>query len=70
MSIDTFSSAVLASAHTGEKSQDAIADWGLAFAVLGTPIASRQTMALHIHHKKQDNSYSSGVCYTTLVLLT
>lgn len=37
VSIDTFSSAMWASAHTGEKSRDAIARWRLAFAVLGTP---------------------------------
>lgn len=37
VSIDTFSSAMWASAHTGEKSRDAIAHWRLAFAVLGIP---------------------------------
>ncbi|XP_053860544.1 uncharacterized protein LOC128822762 [Vidua macroura] len=37
VSIDTFSSAMWASAHTGEKGRDVIAHWRMAFAVLGIP---------------------------------
>ncbi|RMB89278.1 hypothetical protein DUI87_34328 [Hirundo rustica rustica] len=36
---DTFSSAMWASAHTGEKARDVIAHWRQAFAVLGIPSA-------------------------------
>ncbi|KFV10671.1 hypothetical protein N340_08573, partial [Tauraco erythrolophus] len=39
VSIDTFSSAMWASAHTGEKSRDVIAHWKLAFVVLGVPFS-------------------------------
>ncbi|RMC20161.1 hypothetical protein DUI87_01007 [Hirundo rustica rustica] len=35
VTVDTFSSAVWASAHTGEKARDVIAHWRQAFAVLG-----------------------------------
>ncbi|RMC05533.1 hypothetical protein DUI87_18729 [Hirundo rustica rustica] len=37
--VDTFSSAMWASAHTGEKARDVIAHWRQAFAVLGIPSA-------------------------------
>ncbi|KFO61136.1 hypothetical protein N302_09553, partial [Corvus brachyrhynchos] len=37
VSIDTFSSAMWATAHTGEKGRDVIAHWKLAFSVLGVP---------------------------------
>ncbi|XP_058719390.1 uncharacterized protein LOC131592124 [Poecile atricapillus] len=37
VSVDTFSSAMWASAHTGEKGRDVIAHWKIAFAVLGIP---------------------------------
>ncbi|KFO59753.1 hypothetical protein N302_09340, partial [Corvus brachyrhynchos] len=37
VSIDTFSSAMWASAHTGEKGHDVIAHWKLAFSILGVP---------------------------------
>ncbi|RMB92839.1 hypothetical protein DUI87_30733 [Hirundo rustica rustica] len=39
VTVDTFSSAVWASAHTREKPRDVIAHWRQAFAVLGTPSA-------------------------------
>ncbi|RMB97018.1 hypothetical protein DUI87_26465 [Hirundo rustica rustica] len=39
VTVDTFSSAMWASAHTGEKARDVIAHWGQAFAVLGIPSA-------------------------------
>lgn len=37
VSIDTFSSAIWASVHNGERSCDAITHWQLAFAALGIP---------------------------------
>ncbi|RLV61959.1 hypothetical protein DV515_00019836, partial [Chloebia gouldiae] len=37
--VDTFSSAMWASAHTVEKARDVIAHWRQAFAILGTPSA-------------------------------
>ncbi|RMC06440.1 hypothetical protein DUI87_15874 [Hirundo rustica rustica] len=37
--VDTFSSAMWASAHTGEKARDVIAHWRQAFAILGIPSA-------------------------------
>ncbi|RMB99158.1 hypothetical protein DUI87_24348 [Hirundo rustica rustica] len=37
--VDTFSSLMWASAHTGEKARDVIAQWRQAFAVLGIPSA-------------------------------
>lgn len=37
MSIDTFSSAMWTSAHTGEKGHDMIVHWKMAFAILGMP---------------------------------
>ncbi|RLV62746.1 hypothetical protein DV515_00018986, partial [Chloebia gouldiae] len=37
--VATFSSAMWASTHTGEKARDVIAHWRQAFAVLGTPSA-------------------------------
>lgn len=37
VSVDTFSSAMWATIHTGEKSSNAIAHWRMAFAVLGIP---------------------------------
>ncbi|RMB97249.1 hypothetical protein DUI87_26277 [Hirundo rustica rustica] len=39
VTVDTFSSAMWASAHTGEKARDVIAHWRQAFAVLGIPSA-------------------------------
>ncbi|RLV91831.1 hypothetical protein DV515_00013993 [Chloebia gouldiae] len=39
VTLDTFSSAMWASAHTGEKARDVIAHWRQAFAVLGIPSA-------------------------------
>uniref|UniRef100_A0A8C3QNE1 Uncharacterized protein n=1 Tax=Cyanoderma ruficeps TaxID=181631 RepID=A0A8C3QNE1_9PASS len=39
VTVDTFSSAMWASAHTGEKTRDVIAHWRQAFAVLGIPSA-------------------------------
>ncbi|KFV16652.1 hypothetical protein N340_12922, partial [Tauraco erythrolophus] len=39
LSIDTFFSAMWASAHTGEKGRDVIGHWKLAFAVLGVPFS-------------------------------
>ncbi|XP_014105165.1 PREDICTED: endogenous retrovirus group K member 8 Pol protein-like [Pseudopodoces humilis] len=39
VSVDTFSSAMWASAHAGEKACDVIAHWKQAFAVLGVPSA-------------------------------
>ncbi|RMC21437.1 hypothetical protein DUI87_02303 [Hirundo rustica rustica] len=39
VTVDTFSSAMWASAHTGEKAHDVIAHWRQAFAVLGIPSA-------------------------------
>ncbi|RMC12182.1 hypothetical protein DUI87_11318 [Hirundo rustica rustica] len=39
ITMDTFSSAMWASAHTGEKARDVIAHWRQAFAVLGIPSA-------------------------------
>ncbi|RLV97018.1 hypothetical protein DV515_00012219 [Chloebia gouldiae] len=39
VTVDTFSSAMWASAHTGEKAGDVIAHWRQAFAVLGIPSA-------------------------------
>ncbi|RMC20928.1 hypothetical protein DUI87_01781 [Hirundo rustica rustica] len=39
VTVDTFSSAMWASAHTGEKVRDVIAHWRQAFAVLGIPSA-------------------------------
>ncbi|RLV62190.1 hypothetical protein DV515_00019572, partial [Chloebia gouldiae] len=37
VTVDTFSSVMWASAHTGEKARDVIAHWRQAFAVLGIP---------------------------------
>ncbi|RMC20231.1 hypothetical protein DUI87_01077 [Hirundo rustica rustica] len=39
VTVDTYSSAMWASAHTGEKARDVIAHWRQAFAVLGIPSA-------------------------------
>ncbi|RMB97210.1 hypothetical protein DUI87_26312 [Hirundo rustica rustica] len=39
VTVDTFSSVMWASAHTGEKARDVIAHWRQAFAVLGIPSA-------------------------------
>ncbi|RMC19941.1 hypothetical protein DUI87_03508 [Hirundo rustica rustica] len=39
VTVDTFSSAMWASAHTGEKARDVITHWRQAFAVLGIPSA-------------------------------
>ncbi|RMC21633.1 hypothetical protein DUI87_02500 [Hirundo rustica rustica] len=39
VTVDTFSSAMWASAHTGEKARDVIAHWRQTFAVLGIPSA-------------------------------
>ncbi|RMC03686.1 hypothetical protein DUI87_19678 [Hirundo rustica rustica] len=39
VTVDTFSSVMWASAHTGEKAHDVIAHWRQAFAVLGIPSA-------------------------------
>ncbi|RMC21618.1 hypothetical protein DUI87_02485 [Hirundo rustica rustica] len=39
VTVDTFSSAMWASAHTGEKAHDVIAHWRQTFAVLGIPSA-------------------------------
>ncbi|RMC15823.1 hypothetical protein DUI87_08027 [Hirundo rustica rustica] len=39
VTVDTFSSAMWASAHTGEKARDVIAHWRQAFAILGIPSA-------------------------------
>ncbi|RMC05474.1 hypothetical protein DUI87_18667 [Hirundo rustica rustica] len=39
VTVNTFSSAMWASAHTGEKTRDVIAHWRQAFAVLGIPSA-------------------------------
>lgn len=39
VTVDTFSSAMWASAHTGEKARDVLAHWRQAFAVLGIPSA-------------------------------
>ncbi|RMC21829.1 hypothetical protein DUI87_02699 [Hirundo rustica rustica] len=39
VTVDTFSSAMWPSAHTGEKARDVIAHWRQAFAVLGIPSA-------------------------------
>ncbi|RMB88965.1 hypothetical protein DUI87_34673 [Hirundo rustica rustica] len=39
VTVDAFSSAMWASAHTGEKARDVIAHWRQAFAVLGIPSA-------------------------------
>ncbi|RLW01789.1 hypothetical protein DV515_00007809 [Chloebia gouldiae] len=39
VTVDTFSSAMWASTHTGEKARDVIAHWRQAFAVLGIPSA-------------------------------
>ncbi|RMC18078.1 hypothetical protein DUI87_04957 [Hirundo rustica rustica] len=39
ITVDTFSSAMWASAHTGEKARDVIAHWRQAFAALGIPSA-------------------------------
>ncbi|TRZ15138.1 hypothetical protein HGM15179_011998 [Zosterops borbonicus] len=39
VTVDTFSSAMWASAHAGEKARDVIAHWRQAFAVLGIPSA-------------------------------
>ncbi|XP_074710544.1 uncharacterized protein LOC141937033 [Strix uralensis] len=45
VSVDTFSTAVWATAHSGEKSRDVSSHWRSAFAALGIP-----------HHIKTDNS--------------
>ncbi|NXH79401.1 POK25 protein, partial [Hydrobates tethys] len=37
ISIDTFSSALVATAHTGESARDALHHWQHAFSVLGVP---------------------------------
>ncbi|RMC20691.1 hypothetical protein DUI87_01543 [Hirundo rustica rustica] len=39
VTVDTFSSAMWASAHTGEKTRDVLAHWRQAFAILGIPSA-------------------------------
>ncbi|RLV92854.1 hypothetical protein DV515_00013626, partial [Chloebia gouldiae] len=39
VTVDTFSSVMWASAHTGEKARDVIAHWRQAFAILGVPSA-------------------------------
>ncbi|RMC22078.1 hypothetical protein DUI87_02950 [Hirundo rustica rustica] len=39
VTVDTFSSAMWASAHSGEKARDVIAHWRQAFAILGIPSA-------------------------------
>ncbi|RLV62027.1 hypothetical protein DV515_00019759, partial [Chloebia gouldiae] len=37
VTVDTFSSAMWASTHTGEKAHDVICHWRQVFAILGTP---------------------------------
>ncbi|NXE79298.1 POK25 protein, partial [Cochlearius cochlearius] len=38
VTVDTYSAAVVASAHTGETSRDVIRHWQRAFSVLGIPL--------------------------------
>ncbi|RMB99202.1 hypothetical protein DUI87_24394 [Hirundo rustica rustica] len=59
VTVDTFSSAMWASAHTGEKARDVIAHWRQAFAVLGIPSAVKTDSGPAYASQQQDFPFSN-----------
>ncbi|NXD46770.1 POK11 protein, partial [Copsychus sechellarum] len=64
VSVDTFSSAVWASAHTGEKGRDVNAHWRKAFATLGIPSAVKTDNGpAYVSHKTRQFLQIWGVSH-------
>lgn len=56
--VDTFSSTIIATAHTGEKTKDVCRRFLLAFATLGVPKQIKPIMDLPMYHRRHKIFYS------------
>ncbi|XP_017592968.1 PREDICTED: endogenous retrovirus group K member 6 Pol protein-like [Corvus brachyrhynchos] len=64
VSIDTFSSAMWASAHTGEKGRDVISHWKLAFSILCVPSVKTDNGPAYVSQKTWQFLHLWGVDHT------